>query len=63
MSASETAQLRQQLSQIYHQLSEPRRQIVRLFSVAYEPVNRSMFLKCLSLLDVKQDNGKAFNSS
>ena len=62
MSASETSQIRQQLSQVYHQLSEPRQQIVRLFSVAYGPVTRSMFLKCLNALDVKQNNGNAFNS-
>ena len=63
MPASETVQLRQQLSQIYQKLSAPRRQIVRLFSVIYGPVSRSMFLKCLNGLDIRQDNGNAFNSS
>ena len=63
MPVPEATQLRQQLSQIYQKLSAPRRQIVRLFSVAYEPVSRSQFLKCLNALDVKQDNGNAFNAS
>ncbi len=63
MPVSEATQLRQQLSQIYQKLSAPRRQIVRLLSVAYEPVSRSQCLKCLNALEVKQDNGNAFNSS
>ncbi|ELS03363.1 DNA/RNA helicase, superfamily II, SNF2 family [Xenococcus sp. PCC 7305] len=62
MTASATSQTRQQLSQIYQNLSESRRQIVRLFSVAYEPVSRSLFLKCLNALDVRQDNGNIFNA-
>ncbi len=64
MLASETEiiQLRQQQRQSYQQLSTLRRQIVRLFSVIYEPVNRSAFLKCLDSVGEKQDNGKAFNS-
>ena len=62
MTASETAQLRQHLNQIYQNLSEPRRQIVRLFSVAYEPVSRSLFLKCVNALGIKHDNGKVFSA-
>ena len=58
----EITQLRQQLSQSYQKLSTLRRQIVRLFSVIYEPVNRSTFLKCLDSIGEKQENGKAFNS-
>ncbi len=63
MPVSEATQFRQQLNQIYQKLSAPRRQIIRLFSVAYEPVSRSLFLKCLNALNVKQENGNAFNSS
>ncbi len=61
MSASdlEINQLRQHLDQTYQQLSNLQRQIVRLFSVFYEPVNRNIFLQSLSALGITQDNGKA----
>ncbi len=64
MLASETepTKLRQQLSQIYKKLPSLQRQIVRLFSVIYEPVKRSTFLKCLDWIGEKQENGQAFNS-
>ncbi len=61
MSASdlEINQLRQHLDRAYQQLSNLQRQIVQLFSVFYEPVNRNIFLQSLSALGITQDNGKA----
>lgn len=61
-SESELVTIRQQLERTYHQLPQIKKQIVRLFSVIYEPVNRTTFLKCIDAVGEKQDNGKAFNS-
>jgi len=55
--------LRQQLRVSYQGLSDLHQQILRLFSVFYEPVNRTIFLQCLNAINVRQDNGKNFNSS
>ena len=64
MSSPETEinQLRQAYIQEYENLPTIRKQIVRLYSVIYEPVNRSKFLKCLDALGEKTKQGKAFVS-
>ena len=62
VSETEIPQLPQQLNQSYQNLSPLRKQIVRLFSVIYEPVNRTNFLKCLDSIGEKQENGSAFNN-
>lgn len=59
----EIGQLRQQYIQEYQQLPNIRKQIVRLYSVIYEPVNRSKFLKCLDTLGEKNKQNKAFVSA
>ena len=65
MLSSETdiSQLRQTYIQEYQKLPQIRKQIVRLYSVIYEPVNRSKFLKCLDDLGEKNKQGKAFVSA
>ena len=64
MLASETElpKLRQQLAQTYQQLPPLPKQIVQLFSVIYEPVNRTAFLKCLNGIGVKPEKGSSFNN-
>ena len=56
MLASETelSKLRQQYVQIYQQLPATEKEIVQLFSVIYEPVNRSSFLRCINAIRQKQ---------
>lgn len=54
-------ELRQQLVQIYEQLPLIDKQMVRLFSVIYEPVGRTVFLNCVNALGLKQSNGKPFH--
>ena len=55
--------LRQQYYQEYQQLPKIRQQIVRLYSVIYEPVNRSKFLMCLDALGEKNKQNKGFVSA
>ncbi|MGK7915155.1 MAG: DEAD/DEAH box helicase [Prochloraceae cyanobacterium] len=58
----EPVALGHQLRQIYHQLPTQKRQIIQLFSVIYEPINRTAFLACLNQTGAKQANGKPFNN-
>ncbi len=62
-SETEISQLRQTYSQEYQELPKIRKQIVRLYSVIYEPVSRSKFLKCLDSLGEKNKHNKAFVSA
>ena len=55
-------QIRSKLTQIYQKLPEKEKQMVRLFSVIYEPVNRTAFLSCLTPSGIKDEKEKAFNS-
>ncbi len=61
-SGTEISQLRQQLNQTYQKLPPTPKQIVRLFSVIYEPVTRSNFVQCFHRIGEKDEQGKAFNS-
>ena len=63
ISETEISQLRQQLNQSYEKLPQIAKQIVRLFSVIYEPVSRSNFLQCLNRIGAKDKQEKAFNSN
>lgn len=54
---------RQRLEVAYQGLSSIRKQIIRLFSVFYAPVTRTLFLQCLNAINVRQKNGKSFNAS
>ncbi|MGB5636297.1 MAG: DEAD/DEAH box helicase [Waterburya sp.] len=62
VSGTEISQLRQQLNQTYQKSPKIPKQIVRLFSVIYEPVTRSNFVQCLNGIGVKDEQDKAFNS-
>jgi superfamily II DNA or RNA helicase len=52
--------LRHQLSQAYKTLSVLDRQIVRLFSVIYEPISRTAFLDCLNQTSCRDENKRLF---
>jgi len=60
--ATEISQLRQAYSLEYQGLSPVLKQIVRLYSVIYEPISRSKFLQCLVALGEKTSQGKTFTS-
>ncbi|MGK7894018.1 MAG: DEAD/DEAH box helicase [Xenococcus sp. (in: cyanobacteria)] len=64
MLASETelSKLRQQYIGIYQQLPATEKEIVRLFSVIYEPVTRSSFLQCINAIRQKQGSIINFNN-
>ncbi|MGL5074516.1 MAG: hypothetical protein ACRDBG_01570, partial [Waterburya sp.] len=59
---TEITRLRQKLDQAYKKLPTLQRQMVRLFSVIYEPVSRSNFLQCLSAIGEKDEQGKTWTS-
>jgi superfamily II DNA or RNA helicase len=59
---TEITLLRQKLDQAYQKLPTLQRQIVRLFSVIYEPVSRSNFLQCINALGAKDEQGKTLTS-
>ncbi|MDJ0726966.1 MAG: DEAD/DEAH box helicase [Prochloraceae cyanobacterium] len=59
---SASVKLRHQLNLIYSELTTEQQRIIQLFSVVYEPINRSRFLNCLNQTGIKQENGKTFNS-
>ncbi|MEM8829447.1 MAG: DEAD/DEAH box helicase [Cyanobacteria bacterium P01_G01_bin.19] len=62
-STTDIDRLRQTYIREYYELSPIRQQIIRLYSVIYEPVNRSKFLKCLVALGEKDSKGKAFTNN
>ncbi|WP_088243537.1 DEAD/DEAH box helicase [Calothrix rhizosoleniae] len=62
-SQADTAKLRSQLIQEYHQLPPLEEKIIQLFSVIYEPIDRTSFLKCLNDIGARDKNYKPFISS
>ncbi|MGK7906055.1 MAG: DEAD/DEAH box helicase [Synechococcus sp.] len=54
--------LRKQLLKDYRQISPLDRTIVQLFSVIYEPVSRSNFLKCLNRIGVRDEKDRRFTA-
>ncbi|MBW4442722.1 MAG: DEAD/DEAH box helicase [Plectolyngbya sp. WJT66-NPBG17] len=52
-----------QLIQQYRKLDPLKRQIVRVFSVIYEPISRTSFLNCFNPLGTKDKTGKAYTST
>ncbi len=55
--------LRSQLAEDYRQLSTLEQTIVQLFSVIYEPINRTTFLECLTYIGARNEKGHLFNAS
>ena len=59
----DTAQLRSQLIQEFYLLPPLEEKIIQLFSVIYEPVNRTSFLECFNYLGVQDKNYKPVGNS
>ncbi|MUH00160.1 hypothetical protein F7734_50975 [Scytonema sp. UIC 10036] len=55
--------LRSQLAKDYHQLPALEQNIVQLFSVIYEPINRTSFLECFTYIGARNEKGQLFNAS
>jgi SNF2 family DNA or RNA helicase len=55
--------LQAQLTQAYNQLPPLEEKIVQLFSVIYEPINRTAFLECLNYIGARDTNYKYLISS
>ena len=52
-----------QLIERYRKLEPLKRQIVRVFSVIYEPISRTSFLTCFNQLSTKDKTGKAYTTT
>jgi len=52
-----------QLIERYRKLEPLKRQMLRVFSVIYEPISRSSFLNCFNRLGTKDKSGKAYTTS
>lgn len=59
-SNADTPKLQTQLAQAYHQLPPLTQKIVQLFSVIYEPINRTSFMNCLNQTGALDENNKQF---
>ncbi|HTL88354.1 MAG TPA: DEAD/DEAH box helicase [Leptolyngbya sp.] len=52
-----------QLIERYRKLDPLKRQIVRVFSVIYEPISRTSFLACFNFLGTKDQTGKTYSTT
>lgn len=59
---AEIAQFRQHLENKYLNLSVLEKKIIQLFSVIYEPLNRTSFLGCLNQAGILDETGKFFTN-
>lgn len=59
-SNADPPKLQTQLAQAYHQLPPLTQKIVQLFSVIYEPINRTSFMNCLNQTGALDENNKSF---
>ncbi|MCU0552948.1 MAG: hypothetical protein MUC48_26760 [Leptolyngbya sp. Prado105] len=53
---------RAQILDRYRKLVSPKRQIVQLFAVIFEPISRATFLDCLNHAGITED-GKPFSAA
>lgn len=59
---ADTVNLRRQLVEAYRKLPDLEQRIVQLFSVIYEPVNRTSLMLCLNQLGAEDAQGKPFTN-
>lgn len=59
----DTAQLRSQLIQEFRLLPPLEEKIIQLFSVIYEPINRTSFMECFNSIGARDNNDKPFTNS
>ncbi len=59
----DSAKLYEKLTTSYRQLSDLERQMIQVFAIAYEPMNRSLFFDCLIQLGLKDIGDKHFTTA
>jgi len=56
----DSAKLYEPLTGIYRKLSALEQQMIQVFAIAYEPINRSVYFDCLLQLGLKDKENKHF---
>jgi hypothetical protein len=59
-SLADSAKLYESLTAIYNKLSALEKQMIQIFAIAYEPINRSVYFDCLLQLGLKDKENKHF---
>ncbi|MFK0735410.1 MAG: SNF2-related protein, partial [Gloeotrichia echinulata HAB0833] len=59
---ADTAKLQTQLTQAYRHIRPLEEKIVQLFSIIYEPINRTSFLDCFNYIGARDKNYKHFTN-
>ncbi len=62
-SLANSAKLYENLTAIYRKLSALERQMIQVFAIAYEPINRSLYFDCLLQLGLKDKDNNHFNAA
>jgi superfamily II DNA or RNA helicase len=62
-SQADSAKLYEKLTTSYRKISALEKQMIQVFAIAYEPMNRTLFYDCLVFLGLKDRDGKHFNTS
>ena len=62
-SQADSAKLYEKLTASYRKLSALEKQMIQVFAIAYEPINRTLFYDCLIFLGLKDRDGKHFNTT
>ena len=59
---ADSAKLYENLTTSYRNLSSSERQMIQVFAIAYEPVNRSLFFDCLLQMGLKDKGNQHFTA-
>lgn len=59
-SLADSSKLYEKLTTIYNKLSVLEKQMIQVFAIAYEPINRSIYFDCLLQLGLKDKDNKHF---
>jgi superfamily II DNA or RNA helicase len=59
-SLADSSKLYEKLTTIYNKLSVLEKQMIQVFAIAYEPINRSVYFDCLLQLGLKDKDNKHF---
>ena len=62
-SQADSAKLYEKLTASYRKLSVLEKQMIQVFAIAYEPMNRTLFLDCLIQLGLKDRDNKPFTAT
>lgn len=61
-SLADSSKLYEKLTTIYNKLSVLEKQMIQVFAIAYEPINRSVYFDCLLQLGLKDKDSKHFTA-